>query len=197
MPGWASEPRPGVRTVATREDFLRSLEQEAEVAAVTPQTLARIAQLTQKTNQFNLTTRRYTEEDIDRMVRRAGWNVLSLTVRDRYGDNGLVGVAITGDVNGACEIDTFLLSCRVIARTVETAFLSVISEHARARECRTLRGHYAPTKKNAPCKDFYAAHGFTQVSADGDATTWELDLGNGPGVIAPEWVRVLVAQAAK
>ena len=185
------------RTVTTREDFLRSLEQEADVAGVTPQTLARVAQLTQKTNQFNLTTRRYTEEDIDRMARRGDWQVLSLAVRDRYGDNGLVGVAITAHADQVCEVDTFLLSCRVIARTVETALLSVISDQARARGCQALRGVYIPTRKNAPCRDFYASHGFTQVKTEGDSTVWELDLRDGPGVASPEWIRLRVPQPAK
>jgi FkbH-like protein len=185
------------RTVASREDFLRSLEQEAEVAPVTAATLARVAQLTQKTNQFNLTTRRYSEEEVDGMARRSGWSVLSIAVRDRYGDNGLVGVAITADADQVCEVNTFLLSCRVIARTVETALLSVIGEQARARGCRALRGVYIPTRKNAPCKDFYVSHGFTQVSTEGDSTVWELDLRDGRVVAAPEWIRLLVPQPAK
>jgi FkbH-like protein len=185
------------RTVASREDFLRSLEQEAEVAPVTAATLARVAQLTQKTNQFNLTTRRYSEEEVDGMARRSGWTVLSIAVRDRYGDNGLVGVAITADADQVCEVDTFLLSCRVIARTVETALLSVIGDQARARGCRALRGVYIPTRKNAPCKDFYVSHGFTQVSTEGDSTVWELDLRDGRVVAAPEWIRLLVPQPAK
>ena len=185
------------RTVASREDFLRSLEQEAEVAPVTAATLARVAQLTQKTNQFNLTTRRYSEQEVDGLARRSGWTVLSIAVRDRYGDNGLVGVAITADADQVCEVDTFLLSCRVIARTVETAFLSVISEQARARGCRALRGVYIPTRKNAPCKDFYVSHGFTQVKAEGDTTVWELDLRDGRVVPSPEWIRLLAPQPAK
>ena len=185
------------RTVTSREDFLRSLEQEAEVAPVSAATLARVAQLTQKTNQFNLTTRRYSEEEVDGMARRAGWTVLSIAVRDRYGDNGLVGVAITADADEVCEVDTFLLSCRVIARTVETALLSVISEQARARDCRALRGVYIPTRKNAPCKDFYVSHGFTQVRTEGDSTIWELDLRGGRTVASPEWIRLLVPQPTK
>lgn len=185
------------RTVASREDFLRSLEQEAEVAPVTAATLARVAQLTQKTNQFNLTTRRYSEAEVDGMARRSGWTVQSIAVRDRYGDNGLVGVAITADADQVCEVDTFLLSCRVIARTVETAFLSVISEQARARGCRALRGVYIPTRKNAPCKDFYVSHGFTQVRTEGDTTVWELDLRDGRAVPSPEWIRLLAPQPAK
>lgn len=185
------------RTVTSREDFLRSLEQEAEVAPVTAATLARVAQLTQKTNQFNLTTRRYSEEEVDGMARRSGWTVQSIAVRDRYGDNGLVGVAITADADQVCEVDTFLLSCRVIARTVETALLSVISEQARGRGCRALRGVYIPTRKNAPCKDFYVSHGFTQVKTEGDSTVWELDLRDGRVVPSPEWIRLLAPQPAK
>ena len=184
------------KSAASREDFLRSLAQEAEVAPVTPATLARVAQLTQKTNQFNLTTRRYSEEEVAGIAARPGSAVLSISVRDCYGDNGLVGVAITADADGVCQLDTFLLSCRVIARAVETAFLSVIAEQASRRGCRALRGVYRPTKKNALCKDFFAAHGFVAVGSDGDGMAWEFDLSHGGTVACPDWIRVLVAQTA-
>ena len=82
------------RNVTSKEDFYRSLEQVADIAPVNAQTLARVAQLTQKTNQFNLTTRRYTEQQIAELAASPDWRVWSLRVKDRFGDNGLVGVAI-------------------------------------------------------------------------------------------------------
>ncbi len=178
---------------SSKEDFYRSLEQEAEIAAVDAATLARVAQLTQKTNQFNLTTRRYSEQQIAEMASRPGWHVTSLRVRDRYGDHGLVGVAITADEGDACEIDTFLLSCRVIGRNIETALLCHLAEGARSRGRKELRGQFLPTKKNAPAKEFYAQHSFTRTAADDNGSLWRLDL-TVKRIECPEWVKVRTLQ---
>jgi FkbH-like protein len=153
-----------------KEDFYRFLNQEAEIASVLPSTLARISQLTQKTNQFNLTTRRYTEQQIEEIAGRVGCQVLSIRLRDRFGDHGLVGVAITSDEKATCEIDTLLLSCRVIGRTVETAFLSYIARAALKRGCRCLSGSFFLTKKNAPAYEFYRQHGFQLEGTTGDSS---------------------------
>jgi FkbH-like protein len=177
--------------ITSREDFFRSLQQEAEIAPLTKATLARVAQLTNKTNQFNLTTRRYSEQQISDLVASHGWECFSIRVRDRFGDNGLVGVAIThlnGDVS---EIDTLLLSCRVIGRTVENAFLSFLAERARAKGARRLQGWFLSTKKNAPARDFYSSHGFTATHQTGDGTLWTFDLAASP-LPAPEWVRLRI-----
>ena len=178
---------------SSKEDFYRSLEQEAEIAAVDASTLARVAQLTQKTNQFNLTTRRYSEQQIADMAARPGWRVISLRVRDRYGDHGLVGVAITHDERESCEIDTLLLSCRVIGRNVETALLSYVAQTAAGRGMKALRGLFVPTKKNAPAKEFYAQHGFSMSSTNGDGSVWTLDLQTAR-VECPEWVKLSILQ---
>lgn len=181
----------------SKEDFYRSLEQEAEIAALGPATVARISQLTQKTNQFNLTTRRYSEQQISDLAAHPGCQVISLRVRDRFGDHGLVGVAITQDQksDNSCDIDTFLLSCRVIGRTVETALLSHLAETARAKGLRYLRGWFLATKKNVPAKDFYSQHGFTLQSSNGEGSLWVLDLQHSR-LECPEWVklRVLVGE---
>jgi FkbH-like protein len=176
------------QSATTREDFLRSLDQEAEIAWVNPLTLARVAQLTQKTNQFNLTTRRYTEQQIAEVTKCKGWQVLSIRVRDRFADNGLVGVAILHDHDGICEIDTFLLSCRVIGRSIETALLSHLAEEARTRGAKRLEGWFLPTRKNAPAKDFYCQHGFQLLSETPAGQLWALDLPNAE-LRCPEWVR--------
>ena len=162
---------------------------------VSPATLARISQLTQKTNQFNLTTRRYSEQQISDLAARPGCQVISLRVCDRFGDHGLVGAAITQDNGNSCEIDTFLLSCRVIGRTLETALLSHLAESARARGLRYLRGWFLPTKKNVPAGDFYPQHGFGQQSSNGEGSLWVLDLEDAHPK-CPEWVklRILVGE---
>jgi len=175
-----------------KEDFYRFLEQETQVARAAPASLARIAQLTQKTNQFNLTMRRYGEHQIADMAARPGWQVLSIRVRDRFGDQGLVGVAITRDEAEVCEINTFLLSCRVIGRTVETAFLSYIAGGAVARGRRRLSGWFLPTKKNIPAREFYRQHGFRLEVHDGDSSLWILDLEQHQ-IRCPEWIKLTVA----
>jgi len=174
----------------SKEDFLRYLEQQAEIAAVSPATLARVAQLTQKTNQFNLTTRRYTEQQISEMASRPEYKVLSIKVLDRFGDHGLVGIAITLDEGQTCNIDTFLLSCRVIWRTVETALLSQLADQASSRGCHRLVGWFLPTKKNAPAREFYRQHGFELVQENGEGTLWSLDLTK-QKIGIPEWVKVV------
>lgn len=159
----------------TKDDFLRFLEQEAEISPVLPTTLTRVAQLTQKTNQFNLTTRRYTEQQISQLASNSH-SVYSIHVRDRYGDQGLVGVAITRDQGEDCEIDTFLLSCRVIGRKIESALLAHVAGQARDRGCRRLLGRFIPTKKNLPAREFYSQHAFKLVSETEEGNLWVLDL---------------------
>jgi FkbH-like protein len=151
-------------------------------------TLARVAQLTQKTNQFNLTTRRFSEQQIGEMASCPGWQVWSLRVTDRYADNGVVGVAISHLSGEVCEIDTFLMSCRVIGRTVETALLSRLAEDAKSRGAARLQGWFLPTRKNSPAKDFYRDHGFTEVRRTGEGTLFAFDLTQGM-IATPEWIR--------
>ncbi|MFY9660441.1 MAG: HAD-IIIC family phosphatase [Terriglobales bacterium] len=179
----------------SKEDFFRFLEQEAELNPVSDLTLARVAQLTQKTNQFNLTTRRYTESQIAEMAKHPAWNIFSIRVRDRFGDHGIVGVAITHDQGDQCEVDTFLLSCRVIGRTIETALLAHIAKSAAERGCKRLVGRFLPTKKNAPARDFYSQHKFGLVEKNGEGSLWSLDLTR-QQVPFPEWVKLITAQGA-
>jgi FkbH-like protein len=173
----------------SREDFYRSLEQEAEIGRVTGATLARVAQLTQKTNQFNLTTRRYTEQEIERMSDSPDWRVYWLRVRDRFSDNGLVGVAALRRNGHAWEIDTLLLSCRVIGRTVETAFLAYLIDETVGAGASVIEGWFLPTKKNAPASEFYSSHGFRLAEETGKGARWVLDLPQ-QAVRYPEWIRM-------
>ncbi|MBI3935242.1 MAG: HAD-IIIC family phosphatase [Acidobacteria bacterium] len=176
------------RGVASIEDFYRSLQQELEIASVTPQTLARVAQLTQKTNQFSLTTRRYTEQQISEMAARSDMRVYAARVRDRFGDNGLVGVVILRFVGDVCEIDSLLLSCRVIGRTVETAILARVIRESRLRGVRRVEGQFIPTRKNGPAADFYVAHGFMKVDETERGSLWSLAVDEST-VRCPEWIR--------
>ena len=169
------------------EDFYRSLEMEVEITEASPELFPRISQLTQKTNQFNLTTHRYSEQQIAAMARDTHWHIYTLRVRDRFGDNGLVGVAITCVSGDICEIDTFLLSCRVIGRTVETALLAYLSRKAVEEGVRFLRGWYLPTKKNLPARDFYPSHNFQLIREEDSRMLWDLDL-PGKHIDCPEWI---------
>jgi FkbH-like protein len=176
-------------SVASKEDFYRSLDQVAEIKPADAASVARVAQLTQKTNQFNLTTRRYTEQQIGEMAACPGWRVWSLRVTDRYADNGIVGVAIARVEDGVCEIDTFLMSCRVIGRTVETALLARVAGEAQALGAKRLEGWFLPTKKNAPAQDFYREHGFTEVERTAEGTRFAFDL-TCARIETPAWITI-------
>ena len=110
-------------------------------------------------------------------------------MKDRYADNGLVAVAITRLEDGVCEIDTFLMSCRVIGRTVETALLAALESDARGRGAGLLQGWFLPTKKNAPAADFYREHGFEAVEQNGSGALWRLDLRT-KELRVPEWIEL-------
>jgi len=183
------------QTTGSLEDFFRSLEQEVAIADVTTDSIARVAQLTQKTNQYNVTTRRYTEQQIAEFVSRPDYGVYSVGVKDRFGDNGIVGVLITRTEEDVCEIDTFLLSCRVIGRTIETAMLGFLTDAGKARGASLLKGWYIPTTKNAPVKDLYASHKFQQIASDNGATLWSLNLGEA-NIPFPEWIRLHVTNGS-
>ena len=176
------------QSAASLEDFFRSLEMIATIAPFTLETLPRIVQLTQKTNQFNLTTRRYAEQEIQEKVGDPAWRIYSIGVRDKFGDNGWIGAAILHLQNATCEIDTFLLSCRVIGRTVETALLAHLARVARKWGATTLRGWFIPTPKNEPAKVFYPSHKFRKVKEENGSTLWEFDLSQ--PICSPEWIKL-------
>jgi FkbH-like protein len=175
------------QSAASLEDFYRSLQMEAEIAEVDEERLPRLAQLTQKTNQFNLTTRRYNEQQLSVLARDPEWRIYSLGVRDRFGENGVVGLAMAHQNADVWEIDNFLLSCRVIGRTLETALLAHLAEKARKEGVRFLRGWYFPTKKNAPASNLYPSHSFKLVEERDGSSLWEFDLGQG-SIDFPEWI---------
>ncbi|MCA9667746.1 MAG: HAD family hydrolase [Myxococcales bacterium] len=179
--------------VGSREDFYRSLEQRAIVTPLNSMNLKRTAQLINKTNQFNLTTRRHSEQDVAEFGERPGWYVVSIQVVDRFTDNGIVGVAITHTDDKVCEIDSFLLSCRVIARTVETALLSHLVAQAREQGAERIQGWFLPTKKNPPASNFYKDHGFEKIDEQDGGVLWSLDLTKND-VSCPEWIELVVAK---
>lgn len=175
---------------ASVQDFLASLEMVAEVGRVDEATLGRVHQLIQKTNQFNLTTRRHALEEVRRLGAADDAVVAWLRLADRFGDLGLVCVGIAKAVGGEAagqaglwEIDSLLMSCRVMGRKVEDAFLSYLAEQARGRGARRLRGLFVETAKNAPVRAFYRERDWL---AAGDGV-WERDI----AAEGPAWPPVL------
>jgi FkbH-like protein len=142
------------------ETYLKSLEMIVEMKAADDFTLPRIAQLTQKTNQFNLTTKRYSEADIKKYMKAKEVDVFSLRLTDKLGDSGLVGVCILQYIEQKAVIDTLLLSCRVLGRGIEDVFIMQALKLAKQRGCESIIGEYYPTTKNAQVKEFYPKQGF-------------------------------------
>jgi FkbH-like protein len=167
------------------EDFYRRLDLEATFAPVEQGTLGRAAQLTQKTNQFNATTFRYTEAHIAQRLADTNWVVVNVSVRDCFGDNGVVGL-IMAELNGdELVVDTFVMSCRVIGRTLETAMLAHLCEQAERFGAHGLRGRIIPTAKNGPVRELYESHGFELISDQ----TWRLQLDRGR-IGFPPWFKI-------
>jgi FkbH-like protein len=172
------------------EDFLKSLETRIVIKEADEMGLPRIARMLNKTNQFNLTTRRYTDTEVRKMNEEDnGFIIYSLQVSDKLGDEGTVGAAIVRKKPQVWIVDSFLLSCRVIGRKVETAFLAAIVADAKKQGVSMLVGEYIPTQKNFPVRGFYSSHGFTKLSKEGDLYRWRLDL-NRQTVEMPEWMDI-------
>lgn len=137
--------------------FLESLNIQITIEAANEFNIQRIAQMTQKTNQFNLTTHRYTDSDVRSFVDK-GWKIWCVSVADRFGDNGITG-AIMVKPDG--EIDTFLLSCRILGKGIEDAFIKKIYTLLSENGFSELKAKYIPTAKNAQVKEFWEKVGFT------------------------------------
>ena len=177
------------------KDYYRSLGQKLEFAGMNEHRIGRIAQLTQKTNQFNLTTRRYTEAQLQGLVSSGQGQVFWIRVEDRFGDNGVVGAAVIRYASGEVwHVDAFLLSCRVIGRTVEDAFMAMIARSARSNTIHELTAEFIPTKKNAPASNFLGNFGFrkdsgTPIQEEGESR-WKLDLADDVPEV-PEWIQII------
>lgn len=158
------------------EEFYRGLRMRAVVAPFDELNLPRIAQLIGKTNQFNLTTRRHGLPQLEAFVRDPSCVHLYLRLSDRFADHGLVGVLIAVADGDTLDIDSWLMSCRVIGRTADAEMLARLSRIALARGYRVLRGTYVPTAKNGLVKDLYGKFGFTLAGERDGVTTWTYDL---------------------
>lgn len=161
------------------EDYLLSLEMHAEIGAFVPAYMSRIAQLTNKSNQFNLTTRRMTQENIESCAADPNQITLYGKLEDKFGDNGVVSVVI-GRMDGEdLHIDLWLMSCRVLKRDMEFAMMDELVDKAQKAGVRRILGYYYPTAKNAMVKEFYKTQGFSLISEDASHNTiWEFVIPN-------------------
>ena len=152
------------KTFANEADFLKSLDMVSAVNGFTKFNTPRVAQLSQRSNQFNLRTIRYTEADITALAENPDVIDLSFTLEDRFGDNGLIAVVIMKKMNeDTLFVDTWLMSCRVLKRGMENFTLNTMVEKAKAAGYKTIIGEYLPTLKNKMVESHYSSLGFSRI----------------------------------
>jgi FkbH-like protein len=157
-----------------KADYLASLKMTGEIGSIDGFYLPRMAQLINKSNQFHLTGTRYTEAELNAFAARPDYVLRYFKLSDRFGDNGLISVVILHVVEDALVIDTWVMSCRVLARSVEELICNEILKVARQRGCREIIGTYRPSAKNALVSGLYERLGFAKGLNDGDHTTWRM-----------------------
>jgi FkbH-like protein len=162
--------------LADMDSYLESLAMEAVISEFTPADVPRLAQLINKSNQFNLTTRRMTEADVVTVMNERDGVAFSARLKDRFGDHGLISIVIGRKTGRTMIIDTWLMSCRVLKRQVEELVLNELARLALLRGCDRLQGIYLPTAKNSMVRDFYARMGFSLIAEDADGREFELSL---------------------
>ncbi len=145
------------------DDFLKEMKITLTISESNPIHIPRLAQMTQKTNQFNLTTKRYTEADITSLLKN-GYIIWDAQVSDKFGDNGITALAIVKVEENTANIDSFLLSCRILGRGIETAFLNYILNKLFDKGINNITASFIPTTKNKQTEHFYENNGFILVS---------------------------------
>jgi FkbH-like protein len=170
-------------SVGSIEDFLRGLGLRVEIGPATEGTMGRVVQLLAKTNQFNLTTRRHDETTIRRQREAGAWRVYTMRVADRFGDFGLTGVAIVEPAPDTWNIESFLMSCRVIGKSVETALIARIAADARGAGATALSAEFLDSGRNQVASTFLSNHGFAPASD----VSWTRSL-ESPGPEWPAWI---------
>lgn len=171
------------------EEFYHSLKMKLQIGKAKNENFQRISQLTQRTNQFNLTTKRYSEEDIKNFALDPKYKIFWAKLEDNFGDYGIIATAIIIEEEDTWIIDTFLLSCRAIQRTVETALLVYISKKARENNIKKIKGKIIYTKKNLPSRDFYKRHNFYKISENEREEEWYINLKDF-NIEYPKWFQI-------
>ena len=159
------------------KDYLLSLNMKGIIRSFEPMYIERISQLSNKSNQFNLTTRRYTVSDIEEIANDENYIALYGKLIDRFGDNGLVSVVIGHVIEDICDIVLWIMSCRVLKRDLEYAMMDELVRRCKEKGIRKIVGHYYPTAKNSMVKDFYSLQGFSKISEDEKGNTeWSFEI---------------------
>jgi FkbH-like protein len=156
------------------ESFLASLKMKMKVEPINDLNIERSTQLVNKSNQFNLTTRRYTLAEVRGLVESPDWQTRTFSLRDELGDNGLISVILLRKQGDALAIDTWIMSCRVLQRGVEQFARNELVDLCQSAGCSRLLGTYIPTAKNSLVAEHYAKLGFSPAGSDGPETFWEL-----------------------
>jgi FkbH-like protein len=166
-----------MKSTPSLEDFLSSLNTRIYIWKAKQTDVSRVAQLTQKTNQFNLTTHRYTELDILNFMNSDDYEVYVVASEDKFGDNGKVAtVILKRNEDNTAEIDTFLLSCRIMGRFQEDQILSYVEDQSRQGGIRKIKAYYIPTAKNKPAEDFFERMNYQEIRNDSTVKEYILDL---------------------
>ena len=163
-------------TFADYRDYLLSLGMKAEIAPFSSRYMSRIAQLTNKSNQFNLTTKRFTQGEIEKISADEDYITLYGRLEDRFGDNGVVSVVIGRIEDKMLHIELWLMSCRVLKRDMEYAMMDALVKVSLRYGINTVYGYYYPTAKNKMVQDFYLLQGFEKVKEEEIGTVWKLEL---------------------
>ncbi len=158
-------------------EYLRSLDMKGEIRNFVPAYMSRIAQLTNKSNQFNLTTKRYTQGEIESAEKDENRITLYGKLSDKFGDNGVVSVVIGEIRDMVCHIELWIMSCRVLKRDMEFAMMDALVDKCREKGVREIIGYYYPTAKNNMVREFYALQGFERLSGDEEGNTvWRYEI---------------------
>lgn len=158
------------------EDYLRTLQIEINIIKADNYNIERIAQMTQKTNQFNLTSRRYTDADVRLFIDR-GWDIYCINVKDKFGDNGITGSIFLEPIGDkTINIDTLLLSCRILGKGIEFAFIYSILNKLYSEGIKIIRASYIPTSKNSQVENFYEKAGLLLEKENGSIKKYSLKL---------------------
>ena len=160
------------------DEFLVSLKMTAEIKSFSPIYLERITQLTNKTNQFNLTTKRYTFSEIENISLDDNYIKIYGKLGDKYGDNGVVAIAIGRIQNDTCHIDLWLMSCRVLKRGLEFAMLDELVKQCKLQKVSQIMGYYFKSTKNSIVAELYQTLDFSLVRQDDESSAWQLNVEN-------------------
>lgn len=185
---------------ANLDEYLATLGTVLQIGVLTPAQLSRAAQLTQKTNQFNLTTRRYSEAEMQSMMLAPQWHIYWCHCRDRFADEGIIGIAMAVEEDDHWRLDTFLMSCRVLGRGVEKAFLQIIIDEATRNGAASLQGEFIRSAKNGQTESFFESCKFEVMDKSPDRCLWQLalptDASIAPGAITINTVGLTETSAA-